>query len=274
MIYSKSWQEGVIPEDWKQAEVKFLKKSGKASYHSASAYRPISLTSCLGKGLERIITQRLYAVCEHNKIIDRDQEGFRRFRSCTHAILHLVQDVCNGFNDEESTVAVLIDMEKACDSVWREGLLFKLFNMGIVGRVWQWIFAFLQDKKAACILQEYKSPVFATNIGLPQGSAPLLFNLFIADIYKEIGCERVKYADDGTIWRKGKNIIQVGELLEEDMVKIFKWTSQWRMKLSIEKTEVCVFSRDKELLANLQLDIKINGKKSLIILHLGYLEFG
>ena len=39
LIYSKSWQEGVIPENWKQAEVKFLKKSGKASYHSASAYR-------------------------------------------------------------------------------------------------------------------------------------------------------------------------------------------------------------------------------------------
>ena len=186
-----------------------------------------------------------------------------------------VQDVCNGFNEGESTVAVLIDMEKADDSVWRVGLHYKLFNMGIVGRVWQWIFAFLQDRKAACILQEYKSPVCATNIGFPQGSviAPLLFNLFIADIYKEIGCERVKYADDGTIWRKSKNIIQVGELLEEDMVKIFKWTSQWRMKLSIEKTEVCVFSRDKELLANLQLDIKINEKKSLTILHLGYLEF-
>ena len=91
--------------------------------------------------------------------------------------------------------------------------------------------------------------------------APLLFNLFIADIYKEIGCERVKYADDGTIWRKGKNIIQFGELLEEDMVKIFKWALKYRMKLSIEKTEVCVSSRDKELLANLQLDIKINGKK-------------
>ena len=91
-IYSKSWQEGVIPVDWKQAEDKFLIKSGKASYHSASAYRQISLTSCLGKVLERIITQILYAFCEHNKIIDRDQEGFRRFRSCTHAILRLVQD--------------------------------------------------------------------------------------------------------------------------------------------------------------------------------------
>ena len=147
------------------------------------------MTSCLGKGLERTIKQRLYVFCEHNKIIEKDQEGFRRFRSCTHAILRLVQDVCNGFNDGESTVAVLIDMEKAYDSMWRESLLYKLFNIGIVGRVWQWIFAFLQDRKAACMLQEYKSSVFATNIGLPLGSVivPLLFNLFIADIYKEIG---------------------------------------------------------------------------------------
>ena len=56
LIYSKSCKEGTIPEDLKQAEVKFLRKSGKASYHSASTYKPISLTSCIGKGLERIVT--------------------------------------------------------------------------------------------------------------------------------------------------------------------------------------------------------------------------
>ena len=80
--------------------------------------------------------------------------------------------------------------------------------MGIVGRVWQWIFAFLQDRKASCTLQEFKSPVFETNVGLHQGSviAPLPFNLFVADIFKWIGSDRVKYADDGTVWKKGKNI--------------------------------------------------------------------
>ena len=172
-------------------------------------------------------------------------------------------------------MAVLIDMEKAYDSVWRECLLYKLYNMGIVGRVWQWIFAFLQDRKASCTLQEFKGPVFETNVGLPQGSviAPLLFNLFVADIYREICNERVKYADDHTVWRKGKNITEVGQLLEEDIVKIFKWTSLWRMKVSTEKTEVCIFSKDKEVLENPQQDIKINGKKALTIQHLGYLEF-
>ena len=128
--------------------------------------------------------------------------------------MRLVQDAYNGFNDGESTMAILIDMEKAYDSVWREWLLYKLFNMGIVGRVWQWIFSFLQGRKAACKLQEYIGPLFDTDIGLPQGSvmAPLLFILFIINIYiyKDIGSERVKFADDGTIWRKGKDIIQVG----------------------------------------------------------------
>ena len=214
LIYTKSWKEGFVPNDWKHADIKFLKKSGKANYRSGSAYRPMSLTSVMGKGLERIVTKRLYAFCEHNTIIDRDQEGFRRFKSCSHAGRRFVQDAFNGFNDGESTMAILIDKEKAYGSVWREGLLYKLFNMGIAGIAWQWIFSFLQDRKAACKLQKYIGPLFETDIGIPQGSviAPLLFILFIIDIYNDIGCERVKFADDGTIWRKGKDIIQVGQL--------------------------------------------------------------
>ena len=98
------------------------------------------------------------------KILDKDQEGFRRFRNCTHAVMCLVQNVYNGFNKGESKVALFVDMEKAYDSVWRKGLLYKLYKMGIVGRVWQWIFAFLQDRKASCTLQEFKSPVFETEV--------------------------------------------------------------------------------------------------------------
>ena len=160
-------------------------------------------------------------LCERNTTIDRDQEGFRRFESCSHVVMHLVQDAYNGFNDGECTMAILIDIKKAYHSVWREGLLYKLFNMGIVGRVWRWIFSFHHDRKAACKLHEYIGPLFETDISLPQGSviAPFLFILFVIDIYKHIGSERVKFADDGTIWRKGKDIIQVGQLLKHDIIK-------------------------------------------------------
>ena len=54
-----SWEEGKLPEIWKSVDVKFLRKAGKTDYNSTSSYRPISLTSCLVKILERIITGRL-----------------------------------------------------------------------------------------------------------------------------------------------------------------------------------------------------------------------
>ena len=51
-VFALSFRTGNIPSDWKKADVKFLRKAGKKNYNSASAYRPISLTSCLGNCLE------------------------------------------------------------------------------------------------------------------------------------------------------------------------------------------------------------------------------
>ena len=71
--------------------MKFLRKSGKSSYHSASAYRPMSLTSCLGMCLENILTVILNDLIEHNIIIDREHEGFRKFNSTTSALLRQME---------------------------------------------------------------------------------------------------------------------------------------------------------------------------------------
>ena len=73
-IFNDSFKTVTIPEDWTTEDVKFLRKSGKTSYHSASAYRPISLTSCLGKCLERIRTVRLNGCIEHNNIKDENKK--------------------------------------------------------------------------------------------------------------------------------------------------------------------------------------------------------
>ena len=77
-LFKGSFRVGKIPKAWKSADVNFLRKSGKKNYYSASSYRPISLTSCLGKCLERIITVRLYGFLEHNKLIKIEQEGFNK----------------------------------------------------------------------------------------------------------------------------------------------------------------------------------------------------
>ena len=77
-LFSLSWKEGLLPDMWKTAEVKFLRKPGKPDYYSPNLYRPISLTSCLGKIMERIVMNRLESYIEGNDLMDAEQEGFRK----------------------------------------------------------------------------------------------------------------------------------------------------------------------------------------------------
>ncbi len=84
------------------------------------------------------LNARMYGFVEVNNIIDAEQEGFRKNHSTTQAVMRLVQDIFNGFNKKEATMAVFIDLEKAFDSVWREGLLVKLHALGIQGKTWKW----------------------------------------------------------------------------------------------------------------------------------------
>jgi hypothetical protein len=103
-IFIKSWNDGYLPKQWKKANVKFLKKPGKPNYNNPSSYRPISLTSIIGKLMERIITSRLVGFVETNDILDEEQEGFRHYRSTTNALLNLTQYIVDGFNEEKLVI--------------------------------------------------------------------------------------------------------------------------------------------------------------------------
>ena len=127
-IFNLSWAQGIMPAAWKEALVKFLRKHGKTDYYSPSSYRPIKI-------MERIILTRLEAFVEQKGLLDVEQEGFRRFHCTIYATLKLVQDIKEGFNEGEATAAYFIDLEKAYDSVWREGHMVKLTEMGINGRM-------------------------------------------------------------------------------------------------------------------------------------------
>ena len=83
------------------------------------------------------------------------------------------------FSEQKATLATFIDMEKAFDSLWRDGLHFKLHDKGVTGTVWNWIADFLQNMSATCILKNKPGVSFRTDLGLPQGSVPpLSYSLF------------------------------------------------------------------------------------------------
>lgn len=115
---------GHVPHQWKQSIVIPLLKPNKKA-NDPSAYRPISLTSCLCKALERVIANRLHWFLESKAKFNRQQAGFRRGCCTAGHIIQLETDIKLSFTKRQSTVAVFLDLAKVYDTVWAQGSLFK-----------------------------------------------------------------------------------------------------------------------------------------------------
>ena len=105
--------------------VKFLKKSGKTEYSNQSSWRPVSLTSHLGKVVERVIDRRQRS----SDILDTDEQqfGFQPGKSTLHYLYKLYHDI---LAMKKLPIATVNDPEKAFDSVDQTLLLSKVINSG------------------------------------------------------------------------------------------------------------------------------------------------
>ena len=111
-------------------------------------YCPISLLSCLGKFLERVINRRLLSYLEEQKILSPTQTGYRKHRSTEDQLALVAQEIENAFQEKKKVVSVFFDLTKAFDKVWRGGLLLKILESGVSGRMYRWNQCFLHDRSA------------------------------------------------------------------------------------------------------------------------------
>lgn len=102
---------------------------------------------------------------------------------------------------------------------------------------------FLTDRRVTCCIGNSEGTTAISRTGLPQGSviSPLLFNVFIRDMFQDVTGSCCKFADDGTLWHSGVDLNSLVEKVCTDVLKIQAWCKRWRMKLSLNKTEVTVF---------------------------------
>ena len=120
-LFTSSIQLGYIPTAWKIATLRMLLKPDKPPYFTTS-YRPISLISSIMKLFEKVIEQRLRSHLEHIGFIGKHQSGFRRANSTDDHLFRLSQSIMESFNRGEHVVAAFLDLEKAFDNVWHNGL--------------------------------------------------------------------------------------------------------------------------------------------------------
>ena len=141
LLINKTWKVGQLPKSWKTANVTPTLKKGKPAGNPQS-YRPISLTSCLGKVAERMVNTRLYHWLETHQLLSNTQAGFRRGCRTEDQLFRFIQNTLDGFQAGKTTTAVFIDLQQAYDRVWRKGLLIKMSNMGVHGNMFKWIQSF------------------------------------------------------------------------------------------------------------------------------------
>ena len=182
-----TWAGGTLPKPWKNAYIAPILKKDKDPKEPKS-YRPISLTSCVGKVCERMINRRLYWWLEHTGILTEYQAGFRANSRTEDQLFRLCQSIQDGYQEGQHTTAVFIDLQQAYDRVWRKGLMIKMQRYGIRDNMYRWIKGFLQERTIQTKINNSLSSKQVLEDGLPQGSALscTLFLLFINDMVRDI----------------------------------------------------------------------------------------
>jgi hypothetical protein len=120
------------------------------------------------------------------------------------------------------------------------------------------------ERLAKCLVNNTEGEWFKINIGLPQGAviSPILFNIYVTDLFEKIVSQRCKFADDSTMWKSGDNLVEVSECIQKDINEIIEWSRKWRININADKSEYCIFSRLKQHPGHtiLKLNNKILGK--------------
>ena len=183
-LYALIWKEECVAMKWREGLIVSLFKKGDKE--DPGNYRGITLLSVVGKVFCKILNDRQYL--DKSSKIHEGQAGFRTGRCCIDNIFTLNELIQGRLKEGKKTFSFFLDIQKAYDSVWRNGLWLKLWNMGVKGKMWRVIKTMYNSSRSAVLLEGEKSSTFSVEQGVAQGCSlsPILFSVFISDLLEEI----------------------------------------------------------------------------------------
>uniref|UniRef100_A0A3B3QXL0 Reverse transcriptase domain-containing protein n=1 Tax=Paramormyrops kingsleyae TaxID=1676925 RepID=A0A3B3QXL0_9TELE len=230
LLFQKSLSTGVVPSDWKHANITPVFKKGDRS--NPANYRPISLTCITGKVMEAIIQVKMVDYLDSNNILRDSKHGFRRGRSCLTNLLEFFEEAPREIDHKKAYDMIYLDFQKAFDVVPHKWLLLKLKATGILGTVTK---NWLIDRKQRVVIRSTMSQLACVHSGVLQGSilGPLLFLIYINDIDTNTYSKLVKFADNTKVG--GVADTKLAALrLQRDLDLI----CDWQMKFNVDKCKV------------------------------------
>ena len=240
IIFQRCVSSGRFPDSWKLANVQPIHK--KNNRQSKSNYRPISLLPLCGKILEKIIFDQVYSFLDENRLISTMQSGFRPGDSCIFQLISITSDIYRNFERHDETRAVFLDISKAFDKVWHNGLIHKLKCNGISGNLLAFFENYIHNRYQRVTLNGTESDWRSISAGVPQGSVlgPLLFLVYINDLTENIKSQMRLFADDSFLFTPVKNVEVSHEQLVNDLETVSNWGYQWKMVFNPDITKQAV----------------------------------
>lgn len=246
-FFNSIWMTGKIPEEWKMSIIVPILKPGKPSYDPCS-YRPVALTSCVAKLMERMIQNRMTWFLEKHQLLPNEMTGFRQGLCATDSILDLISSIEDARARRQTTLAIFFDVEKAFDTVNVGSILRRLTFMGITGRIQTFLANFLSGRQFQVRLGTTLSSIHGKTRGLPQGSilSPILFNLAMAGLPQEIppgpiGVNCSIYADDVCLWASHLRRDILRRSLQPAITSVQLYLATVGLEISVSKTAYMFF---------------------------------
>ena len=238
-LYNYIYRHRTFPGQWKISVIIPIQKTGKDPQNITN-YRPIALTSCLCKLLEKIINVRLSIFLEQRNLISRMQSGFRRCRSTTDNLVELETALRTAIARKQHTVIVFFDLYKAYDTTWKHYIIKKLHHMEVRGHMLYFLHNFMKDRKIFVRLGTTTSTMKNMIEGTPQGSvlSCTLFLLAINDIGQNLApsVRGSLYVDDFAIYASGSRSQAISRQLQISVRHIEKWANSSGFNFSLDKT--------------------------------------
>ena len=232
LIFEACMANGKYPSMWKRANVQPVHK--KNSRQDKTNYRPISLLPICSKIFEKVLFNSIYKHLDDNNLLSKHQSGFRPADSTINQLLAITHDIYESFESGCETRAMFLDISKAFDKVWYDGLLFKLKQNGIEGELLSVLTDYLSDRHQRVVLNGTHSPWLPLMSGVPQGSVlgPLLFLVYINDLTDNVSSSMKLFADDASLFLRVVDVHMCHQIMKKDLGTITSWAYQWKMKFN------------------------------------------
>ena len=245
-LFNLIMDSGKYPSNWRKSFIILIHKSGDK--HNINNYRGISLQNNIAKLFSAVINSRLVEFYE-NKFA-HEQFGFRKNHRTTDSIFILKSLVTKYLAKKKSKIfSCFVDLRRAFDTVWHDGLLYKLRENCIGSKS----FSIIKDMYSCCQssvkIENNFSEFFEINRGVKQGDSlsPTLFNIYINDIHSifDRQCDPVcidtnfinslSFADDLVI------LSESAEGLQQALNKLEQYCHKWQLTVNTNKTKILIF---------------------------------